>query len=328
MQIPLQTLRVFCILASIQEAELVQWQSELHTFSDLNTEFLWNSTGISDAHADPVSLISTANHISATEGHKLQPRRLVKPVIWVHLHNVAGTFVCHEAKKQGEKTGPRNCCINDMDRCSTPKHLRVPCVHRRALSNKYTFTMVEREVTGEDLDCEGVMYGIMLRNPLHGAISTLVNNGFDKSEIFQALQTGVPPPLKKHRCLPEEDTYQHFDNFAVRTLSGNYSVAPGAVTREHLDHAKAQLKKFHIVMILENLQQQRVQLKGNLGWDLQLMAHHGLNKHSSESLGDAFTPTEREFLKEHNALDFELYEFGKELAASRTEAATRASRRF
>ena len=44
--------------------------------------------------------------------------------------------------------------------------------------------------------------------------------------------------LAFHFCLPPFDTYQHFDNFAVRTLSGDYDVAPGEVTRQHLEKAK------------------------------------------------------------------------------------------
>lgn len=44
--------------------------------------------------------------------------------------------------------------------------------------------------------------------------------------------------LAFHFCLPPFDTYQHFDNFAVRSLSGDYDVPPGEMTTQHLEKAK------------------------------------------------------------------------------------------
>lgn len=43
-----------------------------------------------------------------------------------------------------------------------------------------------------------------------------------------------------HFCLPPFDTFQHFDNFATRSLSGDYDVPVGEVTRQHLEKAKGE----------------------------------------------------------------------------------------
>lgn len=44
--------------------------------------------------------------------------------------------------------------------------------------------------------------------------------------------------LAFHFCLPPFDTYQHLDNFAVRTLSGAYDQPPGGMSMAHLERAK------------------------------------------------------------------------------------------
>lgn len=50
--------------------------------------------------------------------------------------------------------------------------------------------------------------------------------------------------LAFHFCLPPFDTYQHFDNFAVRSLSGDYDVPPGEMTTQHLEKAKGGASKW------------------------------------------------------------------------------------
>merc|ERR1719356_1182654 len=86
------------------------------------------------------------------------------PIIWTHLHNFGGTFMCQEARKQGLTTGPINCNFNG-DGCSSTKEHRVHCKDR----GQYNFSSIERELQDEDLECTDRLYGIMLRDPIAGA---------------------------------------------------------------------------------------------------------------------------------------------------------------
>ena len=168
-------------------------------------------------------------------GHLHQPK-----VLWIHLHSYGGTTMCDLARAHGEKVSPRQDNCNLMpDGCSTVAALRIGC--RQRMAGAYSFSALERSVDVEDLDCPEVLTGIMLREPLAAMKSTLVGNGFEKSSIFEALRSRVVPKNQQfHFCLPPTDSFQHFDNFAVRSLGGAYEKGIGEVNEEDLERAKGQ----------------------------------------------------------------------------------------
>lgn len=253
-----------------------------------------------------------------------------KPIMWLHLHKAAGNFMCKQAKKQGEKTGPYHCCISERDRCGAKRPDRVHCAERRAASGAYSFTMVEREVTREDLECPDVLYGTMLRDPVQMMTITLAHNNYLKGHIFAALGNQSLPPPGEHGCLPHDDTFQHFDNFAVRTFSGNYDAAPGKLTVADLEAAKQTLRRMDVVLIFEEVKSHMAQLQSRFGWDRSLLSARpsDFDKGNQLEIRDlvpprGFTQAEKFFLAYHNKLDYELYEYGKKLASRLTNSAHR-----
>ena len=250
-------------------------------------------------------------------------------ILWIHLHGYGGTTICDMARSQGEKVARTQDNCNVMpDLCSTPKVFRMPC-KKRASSLQYTFTAIERAVDDDDLACVGqsasntgptMLSGVMLRDPLAGIKSTWIGNELEKDVILSAMRTQTRPRnFQYHFCLPPFDTFQHFDNFAVRTLSGDYDVAPGTVTAWHLKRAKEVLEKMDVVLILEHLPDHLHQLHAAFGWDLRIEQPRRSHRHRIPK--NALSPAEEAFLKQVNALDYELYEFGKELALQRTAKA-------
>merc|ERR1711920_765343 len=70
----------------------------------------------------------------------------------------------------------------------------------------------------------------------------------------------------EHRGLPGWDTYQHFDNFIVRTLSGHYNLPPGRITRDNLEQAKEVLKRIDVILVLEELGRHWPQVQAVFRW--------------------------------------------------------------
>lgn len=195
----------------------------------------------------------------------------------------------------------------------------------------YTFSAIERVLTEEDLKCNNYLYGTILRDPLAAARSTLVNNRFtdiEKQRILSGIRNGdsnvdTPSyPGHDHGRLPNWDNYHHFDNFATRTLSGDYTVPAGMMEMKHLEKAKARLQSMDVVLLLEELADHSVQLETSFGWNMTgAFAKTKDNSHPEEHTVQAFTEEEEEFLRTVNHLDYELFAFGASLAANRTAAA-------
>jgi len=150
-------------------------------------------------------------------------------IIWIHLHNFAGTTMCRLAELQQElHSEKRKNCNLDGDMCSqTDANKRIHCAARVHMSD-ISFSSIERMVLDDDVNCEDALYGIVLRDPLSAVRSTTVGNLFNISErqrILTALRSGVRPEIfpnerrfNHHWCLPPWDTYQHVDNFAENAL--------------------------------------------------------------------------------------------------------------
>eukprot|EP00927_Polykrikos_kofoidii_P040807 TRINITY_DN34815_c0_g1_i1.p1 TRINITY_DN34815_c0_g1~~TRINITY_DN34815_c0_g1_i1.p1 ORF type:complete len:354 (+),score=59.93 TRINITY_DN34815_c0_g1_i1:120-1181(+) len=236
-------------------------------------------------------------------------------VLWLHMHNYGGTMMCQEAARQGERTPPANC---NWENCSQQTRL-VSCAHK-ARSARFSFSMLERELQPSDLCQPDVLYGTMLRDPIMAMESTMRDNNFDMSRIVEILTTGNTNLTESHTgCLPAWDSYEHFDNFATRSLSGAYMLPPRGVTRDHLEAAKQRLRNMDVLLILEELRQHTVQLSVTLGWDLSLMhPEKHVQAIGFEHPRTHFDDDVREFLQSVNALDYELYAFGRRLAAEKS----------
>lgn len=273
----------------------------------------------------PVEPQGTASGASAPCQCRVCPprQRERKKVSFVHLHNVAGTFMCQQAQKQGECTPPNSPVGCMVEKCSARPENRMSCSQRQQLA--WTFTQMERDVSSEDIDaCDGLLHGVVLRDPVKQAMSTLSKNKFDRDSLMNVLRFGRVEEVKHAPCLPRWDTYQHFDNFATRSLGDAYMVGPLGVTREHLEIAKQRLRKMAVILILEEMNTHAVQLVHALGWDLQTILSSSASGKSRKSKDRAFTEDDLDVIRRVNAIDYELLSFGRELADNLTRAANAA----
>lgn len=249
-------------------------------------------------------------------------------IIWVHVHNCAGTYICGIAALQ-EYVSVKNC--NWLGDGVSGQGWKKPYAHlarcqERAESTKVTFSMIERGLEAGDLGCDGTLTGIMLRDPFHVARSTVMYNKFQEAErslYFQAIEQKkeLGRHGRGHKGLPYWDSYQHFDNFAVRTLSGHYNATPGSLTAQHLEQAKEVLRRIDVVMVVEHMSEHWPQLEAVFHWKPDISGHVDRNSHSSAQKKEAISAEHELQFKRLNALDYELLEFGKGLAAERTKAA-------
>jgi hypothetical protein len=310
---------------------LLQMQTQMLKKQDFDRE--------SPQHVDLAAKMQATDHAERLQGKDIA-RRGRKDIIWFHLHNMGGSTMCAEARNQGENTSDKigaNCNVHwdGVSGCASLEAVKQGTCRSNCSSRVgYSYSSVERALTEEDIHCNDKLYGVTLRDPISTARSTYVNDHFDdeaKQNMFSAIRnrdpgivlgisdTGV---LGSHGTLPHWDSYQHFDNFATRTLSGDYMVSPGMMERKHLEKAKSRLQKMDVVMILEDLSQHSVQLEAVFGWTLtDEFGKKKANSHAHDQLTEAFTNDEERFLRSTNHLDYELLQFGASLAANRSAAA-------
>jgi len=271
---------------------------------------------------------------------ELEPRRAPPPkrqanIIWVHLHNYAGSSMCRIAHWNGETVYKKNCNwpgdgVVGLGWGLKYAH-RARCAER-AEHAQITFSEIERELQRGDLGCQTAISGIMLRDPFKGARSTVLYEGFGKqlNGILKNIAAKTKPhPFGGHMAGHD---YQFFDNFAVRTLSGNYWLPPGKVSRMHLEAAKAVLSRIDVIIILEELVTHFPQFEKHFKWDMtrerasekttSTKRVRTRNGHTSAEYDKAMSAEDEALIKSFNALDYELYEFGKTLAAERTRSAS------
>eukprot|EP00929_Paragymnodinium_shiwhaense_P007918 TRINITY_DN111843_c0_g1_i1.p1 TRINITY_DN111843_c0_g1~~TRINITY_DN111843_c0_g1_i1.p1 ORF type:complete len:419 (+),score=76.14 TRINITY_DN111843_c0_g1_i1:77-1333(+) len=263
--------------------------------------------------------VLTQRNTGKSEAHRLRSRR-ARNVQWLHLHNQGGTFVCQEAVKQGEKVKASDNC--NLEPCSAMSNTKT-CNWRASSDSPYTFSMMERSLQAQDVSCDSLLSGTMLRDPIASLETTLVANNFDKAAIVQMLQPGdsSSTDAAHSACLPQWDTYQHADNFAVRSLSGAYLVPPGGMTDEHLQLAKQRLAAMDVVLVLEDLADHLPQLEKILDWDVsRIDTSHKVNSFR-DGRPPVLTDEERAFFGGINKLDYELYEYAKQVAVEKTAAA-------
>jgi len=278
------------------------------------------------SNADGVTL-KLLESVKESDSQSLKWQRWRRPIFWVHLHNFAGTYICQEAHKQQENIPPEPSnwlgCLMPNDGCSAERPSRWGCFER--IEAGFTFTMAERDVDDDDL-CPAALKGVMLRDPVLAAESTLRANYFDKVKLMQVLneqRLEDGDSVDHTECLPAWDSYQHFDNFATRSLGNGYQAPVGQVTREHLELAKQRLLQMDVVVILEELVDHLPQFQSVFEWDVSEMtpSQPAAKNHDCKPNAVSWTEEEKEMLTTLNALDYELLEFGRKVAADLSNAA-------
>lgn len=164
-------------------------------------------------HLDELHTASTA--ILAWRGRYAAQNR---PLIWLHVHKEAGTFVCLAAVVNGEKViaPSRNCnwkvydvmwsghcnateCDGESHKGIGARDFRPPtCQQRSHYFEKWNFTFgaIERELHREDI-CPQFRYGTALRRPLLALESTVF---FETKNLFNtAIKYGVEVPSGRRR---------------------------------------------------------------------------------------------------------------------------------
>ena len=88
------------------------------------------------------------------------------------------------------------------------------------------------------------------------------------------------------------------------------------LTREDLQRAKARLRKFAVVMMLDHFDEDSVQLAESLGWT----QFEELYSDASDTLSSPFSEEQLQTLANINSMDFELVCYARSLARCRSYA--------
>lgn len=262
--------------------------------------------------------------------------RTRKAMVFLHVHKSLGTWMCTNARANGATTP-----MQDID-CAEPGDMvwsaktwdffnENSCYERTYLvrSNNYTFHEIERWIDFRkepygDFCPSQLIYSIVIRDPVKRIQSQMAANRADFAQVSDWLQSG--------QAIPEPNgmlfMFSHvpYDNFYIRTLCGRdcYFLAPGQITREHLERAKAQLDQIDVVMIGEHFLTDLMQLEQAMGWHVQEQA--AVQVHNTGCVPPLVDPNctrfslqkdETEFLRRQNALDYEFYHYARALAGRR-----------
>ena len=272
-------------------------------------------------------------------------------VLWSHVHKCAGTSICELARTNEENmTGfqGRHNCNSCGDTCRVNATVAmcgqtedaqcaysgdISCSTRMHMAAQQSFMGQERFVDA-DLCTNYVTHGIMLREPLDRLISNTKyarSYGWDASaeEIVDMVTPGTPVHEEQSNdcdnCgLVERSTFA-YDNMFIRTLLGKrgMQVRAGELTRDDLEQAKVRLASYSVVLILDEYDDHTPQLKYTLGWNVTSLEEENTGGDGTVS-DSVFTDDQLRTLADANALDYELYCFGRSLAAARTAQALEA----
>jgi len=267
-----------------------------------------NASGV-----DATSLVNRSGGAGVPAGRK--------PIIWVHIHKAAGTFMCWLASRAGESVvrPNANCNWNVYDGVmdTGPRASPPTCLSRTHYfeSGGYTYGQVERELKPADLGCAGFNYGVLLREPIDLIHSTLQfeaanYGGAGKGVLNQLLhQLKAPRP-----CYSGQPTGQNkaaawktLDNFQVRLLANAFHVPAGQLAQEHLDQARKRLDTFQVVARVEDLATRGAEMFGALRWPSYLSSHIRTKKNSAAHDWLHITADEAAWLRKVNHLDIQLF---------------------
>jgi len=205
-----------------------------------------------------------------------------KPVIWVHIHKAAGSFICGMAAMNGERIiEPASNCnwqnIDDFKQMGDGAG--VSCERRVQAFNanqSVTWSHIEREFNDRDF-CPGDFdYAMVVRDTLSLAQSEMNFRNFSVAQL-QKCFTCIEQRVEQCDMMARDDNadlWKFFDNFQVRALGGmdTWNLPPGGVLEEHYEKVKAKLERFYRVIPFETLAQNVSVLESSFGWSVRRLA--------------------------------------------------------
>lgn len=245
-----------------------------------------------------------------------------KPVMWVHLHKNAGSTMCIWARLNAKEK-----CVKPWANCNSltlgddwiqnglaTKRNWTTCEKRAALfhSKNFTWGQIEREVSDGDLCMDDFLYGIMLRDPTKRLQSYINGNSIPDYRQWIKCVAAADARMcpKKGGMRVQGQGHENFDNFLVRTLGGYdvMSLPPGAVNATHYEAARLLLKRFDLVVVLEQLHTQatKAAMDRVLGWHPE-GPPMGEYKDKRGWRKVTFDPEDVRKLRDINKFDEELY---------------------
>ncbi|KAH8044483.1 rhamnosyl transferase [Aureococcus anophagefferens] len=182
-------------------------------------------------------------------------------MLWLHVHNAGGTSIRTLAATYGERplepaTKNWNLWLHAKETWRTIScREKVDLFKRQAAA---TWTMIERPFDAADAACAELAYGTTLRSPVSTMLSTIVTNNVDVDALFEALERRGSPlnaSIPHDQLIEEGALLGHFDNYFVRSLNGrdvSQAAGLGMLTEAHLDTALERLRRFDVVLVLED----------------------------------------------------------------------------
>lgn len=256
-----------------------------------------------------------------------------RPLLWLHIHKMAGSFTCAIAAANGERivAPSENCNWLEHDHfwgvsgIGRPDRKQITCIERAAYFRqwKFTFGMIEREMTDADF-CSQFRYGTVLREPLSYLSSILgserafirqaaehfgfkLDNNYNLTAFLRsafdfASPNGVAPRSPEHEFgIPG---WKFLDNFMIRIIlgSGAFNLGRGRINKTHLDRAIQRLQEFDVVHVIRPTNGW-TGLSPQVGWNLTTQSK--VNVGQDDPPSDETTT----LLKQLNRYDVKLFEY-------------------
>ena len=119
----------------------------------------------------------------------------------------------------------------------------------------------------------------------------------------------------------EQGAAQLFDNFQTRAIAGAWHDLPfGACDRPLLEKAKANLRdQFAVVGVVDYFDEVLLLLQQRFGWCSVYYSRHNVAAPAHRPVPE--DPETQAFVRQHNWLDLELYEYARELCQQQIAAA-------
>jgi len=208
----------------------------------------------------------------------LPRRRRERPVVFVHVHKAAGSFMCGMASLNNERI------VEPGVNCNWVLHddfkqmgdgVRVTCEERAEQFSNVSWAHIEREFTVHDFCPQHFDYVTVLREPA-GLVQSEVNfRNFSVSELEASLSCtkGLEPCDESHKD-DNVPLWKFLDNFQVRMLGGmeTWQLPPGGVLPEHKDRVVSLLERFYRVIPFDRLKSSPTLLKSSFGWSTDQLA--------------------------------------------------------
>lgn len=159
-------------------------------------------------------------------------------------------------------------------------------------------------------------YMTTLREPLQVALSSYFY--FELAHRHAAQNTPIDWSMPTLDDLRYGTMRILFDNVQTRFLSGQWHIKIGSCSREMLEQAKEHLRAHFVVGLVERFDESVILMAKRFGWRMPYYVPANVTHKRPRRAPPS--PDVAAWLREHNALDMELYEFGKTLFAEQVAA--------